>query len=153
VPAGWARDLLRTAIETLGTADAGWLRRVYTDPLTGDITAMDSRSRRFCEGLEMLIAIRDAGICRSPYCDAPIRDTDHVVPYDQGGRTNAVNGQGLCEACNIAKQAPGWQARPRPGPRHAVATTTPTGHTYTSTAPPMPGTIRSPYPVDLVWAA
>ena len=153
VPAGWARDLLRTAIETLGPHDAGWLRRVFTDPVTGDITAMDSRSRRFCDGLGMLIAVRDAGICRTPYCDAPIRDSDHVVPYDQGGRTNAANGQGLCEACNIAKQAPGWQARPRPGPRHIVATTTPTGHTYTSTAPPMSGTIRSPYPLDLVWAA
>jgi hypothetical protein len=153
VPGGWARDLVRTAIERLGAEGAGWLRRVFTDPVTGDVTAMDSRTRRFCEGLDLLIAVRDAGICRTPYCDAPIRHSDHAVPYDEGGRTNADNGQGLCQACNIAKQAPGWQARPRPGPRHTVATTTPTGHTYESTAPPMPGTLRSPYPLDVVWAA
>ena len=153
VPAGWARDLVRAAIERLGAQPAGWLRRVFTDPVSGDVTAMDSRTRRFCEGLDALIAVRDAGICRTPYCDAPIRDTDHVIPYDQGGRTNAANGQGLCEACNIAKQAPGWSAQPRPGPRHTVATTTPTGHTYDSTASPLPGAIRTPYPLDLVWAA
>ncbi|HWM04663.1 MAG TPA: HNH endonuclease signature motif containing protein [Actinophytocola sp.] len=153
VPPGRARDLLRTAIQRLGAEGAGWLRRVYTDPVTGDLTAMDTRTRRFCEGLDLLIAVRDAGICRTPYCDAPIRDTDHVIPYDQGGHTNAANGQGLCQACNLAKQAPHWTARPRPGPRHTVTTTTPTGHTYHSTAPPMPGTIRNPYPLDLVWAA
>ena len=138
-----ARDLVRAAIERLGVQPAGWLRRVFTDPVSGDVTEMDSRTRRFCEGLDALIAVRDAGICRTPYCDAPIRDTDHVVPYDQGGRTNAANGQGLCEACNIAKQAPGWSAQPRPGPRHTVATTTPTGHTYDSTAPPLTKTNRT----------
>lgn len=153
VPAGWARDLLRTAIERMGARRAGWVRRLFTDPVTGDITAMDSRTRRFSDGLDLLIAVRDAGICRNPYCDAPIRHDDHVEDYDEGGRTNADNGQGLCEACNYAKQAPGWSARPRPGPRHTVETTTPTGHIYSSTAPPMPGTIRSPYPLDLVWAA
>ena len=104
-------------------------------------------------GLDQLIATRDAGVCRMPYCDAPVRHTDHALDFDAGGHTDADNGQGLCQACNIAKQAPYWQARPRPGPRHTVVTTTPTGHTYDSTAPPMPGTLRSPYPLDLVWAA
>ncbi|HEY1158895.1 MAG TPA: hypothetical protein VGE95_21745, partial [Arthrobacter sp.] len=47
--------------------------------------------------------------------------------------------QGLCEACNHSKEMPGWTAKPVPGPRHTVATTTPTGHTYHSTAPPLPG--------------
>ena len=32
--------------------------------------------------------------------------------------TSRANGQGLCEACNHAKQAPGWRAGPAPGPRH-----------------------------------
>ncbi|MFP5312679.1 MAG: hypothetical protein ACLGH7_09785, partial [Actinomycetes bacterium] len=45
-----------------------------------------------------------------------------------------------CEACNHTKETPGWTAKPVPGPRHTVATTTPTGHTYNSTAPPLPGT-------------
>ncbi|MFC7849189.1 hypothetical protein ACFUTU_12020, partial [Arthrobacter sp. NPDC057388] len=30
--------------------------------------------------------------------------------------------------------------QPKPGPRHTIEITTPTGHTYQSTAPPLPGT-------------
>ena len=52
-----------------------------------------------------------------------------------GGETSGRNGQGLCEACNYAKEAVGWTARPRPGPGHVVETTTPTGHSYRSRAP------------------
>ncbi|MGJ9403564.1 HNH endonuclease, partial [Arthrobacter sp. KK5.5] len=37
-------------------------------------------------------------------------------------------------------EAPGWSVIPVPGIRHTVQTTTPTGHTYTSTAPALPGT-------------
>ncbi|MGN6440817.1 MAG: hypothetical protein ACTHL6_02825, partial [Arthrobacter sp.] len=62
-----------------------------------------------------------------------------VIAWHNGGPTTAANGQGLCEACNHTKEAPGWTAKPVPGPRHTVATTTPTGHTYHSTAPPLPG--------------
>ncbi|MEC5180708.1 hypothetical protein RCH07_002062, partial [Arthrobacter sp. CG_A4] len=57
-----------------------------------------------------------------------------------------TNGAGLCEACNHTKENPGWTAKPRPGPdatphhRHTIELTTPTGHTYHSTAPPLPGT-------------
>jgi hypothetical protein len=56
-----------------------------------------------------------------------------------GGKTEADNGQGLCEACNYAKQAPGWRARQtrrRAGP--VIETVTPTGHTYRSRAPEPP---------------
>ncbi|HEV7168192.1 MAG TPA: hypothetical protein VGN49_09505, partial [Micrococcaceae bacterium] len=38
------------------------------------------------------------------------------------------------------KETPGWTAQPIPGPRHTTEIRTPTGHTYTSTAPPLPGT-------------
>jgi hypothetical protein len=65
---------------------------------------------------------------------------DHVIPHHDGGKTTAANGAGLCEACNHTKETPGWKARPRPGPRHTIELTTPTGHTYHSTAPPLPGT-------------
>jgi hypothetical protein len=51
----------------------------------------------------------------------------------------AVDGAGLCEACNHTKELPGWKAQPRPGPRHTLEITTPTGHSYHSTAPPLPG--------------
>jgi len=71
----------------------------------------------------------------------------------EGGATSADNGQGLCEACNHAKQAPGWRARPSPasGGRD-IETTTPTGHTYRS-GPPAVATVRSiPFRLDYVLA-
>jgi hypothetical protein len=128
VPADLARELA-------GTTGA-WLRRLYATPETGRLVAMDSRARLMPDKLSQLIRLRDQR-CRTPWCDAPIRPTDHVESVAEGGETSETNGQGLCEACNYAKQAPGWQARPSPGPRHHVETTTPTGHHYTSTAPPL----------------
>jgi hypothetical protein len=99
---------------------------------------MDSQRRIFPAGLSRFIQIRDQ-FCRTPWCDAPIRHIDHAQPHNEDGATSEANGNGLCEQCNYIRQAPGWQARPRPGPRHSVEITTPTGHAYTSTAPPPPG--------------
>jgi hypothetical protein len=102
---------------------------------------MDARGRYFVAGLGRFIRLRDQ-ICRTPWCNAPIRHGDHALDYDEGGATSGDNGQGLCEACNHAKQAPGWRARPSPtASHHQIQTTTPTGHTYRS-RPPMVATIR-----------
>lgn len=159
VPAQVARDLVRGGAQECrkgregsgitadgadrpGTHDDAarpvWLRRLYTAPETGRLVAMDSRARLFPPGLRRLIATRDA-TCRTPYCDAPIRHADHIVPWRVTGTTDAEGGQGLCESCNYVKEAPGWSARPLPGPQHAIEYRTPTGHTYVSTAPPLPG--------------
>jgi hypothetical protein len=126
VPADLAREL--------ATTEQTWLRRLYTSPTTSELVAMDSKARIFPTRLAQLLRLRDRR-CRTPWCDAPIRHADHVEAIEHGGETTAANGQGLCEACNHAKQAIGWQAKPRPGPGHTVETLTPTGHTYTSTAP------------------
>ena len=79
---------------------------------------------------------------------------DHIIPWHNDGPTTSTNGQGLCEACNHTKERPGWTARTviQPGQRHAVETRTPTGHTYISTAPPLPGSAipmaaKAPLPV------
>lgn len=50
-------------------------------------------------------------------------------------------GQGLCEACNHAKQQPGWRAAAVQDPvrGHVVTLTTPTGHRYESTPSTGPG--------------
>ncbi|WP_157360927.1 HNH endonuclease signature motif containing protein [Arthrobacter sp. EPSL27] len=137
---------LGTETETDAGADADphadltlCLRRLYTAPGTGELVALDSRARLFPPGLRRFITARD-GTCRTPYCDAPIRHLDHIAPWHHGGPTTAANGAGLCEACNHTKETPGWTVRPRPGPRHTLQVTTPTGHTYHSTAPPLPGT-------------
>jgi hypothetical protein len=128
VPGDLARDLAGRSRQRL-------LRRLYARPATGELVAMESRSRVFPKGLGELIDLRDQ-TCRTPWCDAPIRHHDHARSVAEDGATSAANGQGLCEACNHAKQAPGWTARPRPGPTHTVETRTPTGHCYRSQAPP-----------------
>lgn len=135
VPSEVTRDLIRAA----GSA---WVRRLYTAPSTGELVAMESTRRCFEGRLRSFIVARDQ-ICRTPWCDAPVRHGDHVVPAEDGGATTAGNGQGLCEACNYARQAPGWAGRSEAGGgegRHTVVITTPTGHAYRSTAPPLPGT-------------
>lgn len=157
VPAGWARELVRVAAADPTARLSSWIKRVVTDPRTGEVVAMDSTARAFPAGLADLVATRDAGICRTPWCEAPIRHTDHVVAVARGGPTIEANAQGLCEGCNYAKEAPGWAARPRPGSesvsgRHEVETTTPTGHRHTSTAPLLPGSLR-PVHLKVDWIA
>jgi Domain of unknown function (DUF222) len=134
IPAALARRLAVTAAE----AEAAWLRRLYTAPGSGELIAMDSARRRFPPGLARFIQVRDQ-FCRTPWCDAPIRHIDHATPHGQHGATSADNGNGLCEQCNYNRQAPGWQARRRAGPRHTLQITTPTGHTYITTPPRPPG--------------
>jgi hypothetical protein len=148
VPAGWARCMVNAG-KAVNTGDAVndrefkvWLRRLYTAPGTGDLVAMDSRARLFPAGLRRFIQTRD-DTCRTPYCDAPIRHHDHVIPWHDGGTTEPGNGAGLCEACNHTKEHAGWKVMPQPGPRHTIEYRTPTGHTYQSTAPPLPGTNQS----------
>jgi hypothetical protein len=114
------------------------LRRLYTDPETGQLVAMESTRRVFDGLLRRMLVLRD-GRCRTPWCDAPVRHADHVVAHAEGGPTSLPNGQGLCERCNQTKTLPGWNARALGSDRggHIVRTTTPTGHSCDSTAPPL----------------
>ncbi|TGD85156.1 DUF222 domain-containing protein [Mycolicibacterium sp. CH28] len=121
------------------------LRRLYACPASGALVAMESKARIFPKSLAQFIVYRDQR-CRTPYCDAPIRHTDHAKPRRGGGATSADNGQGLCEACNYTKEAQGWRviAGPNGTGRHTVEITTPTGMHYHSVAPPVPGTPKFP---------
>ncbi|UUZ61811.1 HNH endonuclease [Nocardioides sp. B-3] len=123
----WIRDGLDAGVEVS-------LRRLFAEPGTGALVAMESTKRTFDGNLADFIELRDQQ-CRTPRCDAPVRHRDHIVKAAHGGLTSAANAQGLCEACNYAKEAIGWQARPRPGPVHTVEMVTPTGHRYVSRAP------------------
>ena len=136
IPAPVARQLIAAAAADRDSRAS--LRRLYRHPRSGALVAMESRSRIFPAGLTRFIGLRD-GTCRTPYCDAPIRHTDHAIPAARGGPTSAANGEGLCEACNYAKEAPGWTVVTHTGPdgTHAAALSTPTGATHRSTAPPI----------------
>lgn len=147
LPAAWVRELV-TPTAGLSASDVDtrarvWVRRLFTHPDDATLVAMDSERRLFDGGLRRFLLARD-GTCRTPWCDAPVRHVDHVVDHAAGGPTTAANGQGLCVRCNHAKQAAGWRARAEGGGAgpggwvpHTVVTTTPTGHQYRSTAPPL----------------
>lgn len=135
VPAEVARLL---AARSLDAELVSWFRRLYVDH-TGRLVGMTSKQRTFPDGLAELLRVRDLGICRTSWCDAPVRHSDHVVPVSEGGETSSDNGQGLCVACNHAKQSPGWRQHTVHDLRHTVETITPSGHRYLSTAPPPVG--------------
>lgn len=115
------------------TAGEVFLRRLYTAPETGELVAMDSRSREFTGELRKMILLRD-DVCRTPWCDAPIRHADHAVPRARGGPTSYANGSGLCERCNYVKEAAGWRHEADP---RRLTVTTPTGRSYSADTPAM----------------
>lgn len=80
------------------------IRRLFAHPRTGELVAMDSRARAFPQGLATLVRLRD-GTCRGPHCNAPISTIDHIERWASGGRTTFANAQGLCERCNLTKEA------------------------------------------------
>ncbi len=149
IPAGTARELISPSDNNDTDDDSAkvWLRRLFAHPETGALIQVESTRRVFPRGMRRFITTRD-GTCRTPWCEATIRHIDHIHDHAHGGRTTLSNGQGLCERCNYLKQTPGWKTEALPHERgrpHSVRVTTPTGHTYDSTAPPLlPG--RRPPP-------
>ena len=135
-----ARNLVSTAITD--PRSRATLRRLYAHPRTGALVTMESRARTFPKGLATFIDLRDQR-CRTPYCNAPIRHHDHAQPWARGGPTTATNSLGTCERCNYTKDNPGWHVTTNTDENHTHTAhyTTPTGHTYQSTAPPQAPTI------------
>lgn len=116
-----------------GSRERVYLRRVLLDPITGDITAIDTRRRAFDGALRRALLIRD-GVCQTPGCGAPIRHLDHTHPYASGGSTSMANGTGLCLRCNNTKEIPGWRHR-RDSKTGTLTVTSPTGLRRTSRPP------------------
>ncbi len=135
IPAAVARTMVIRATED--ERSRATLRRLYAHPRSGALVGMESRARLFPRGLSAFIELRDQH-CRTPYCGAPIRHRDHAQPWAEGGPTTATNGLGLCETCNYAKEAAGWQVNTSMDENHTHTAefTTPTGKRYRSAAPP-----------------
>jgi hypothetical protein len=104
LPAALCTSLVRRASDAAKAS----LRRLFVAPDTRALVAMESRSRRFDGLLAEFLRLRDGGTCRTPGCNAALRHHDHIEKAADGGRTRAVNGQGLCERCNYVKETPGW---------------------------------------------
>lgn len=114
-----------------------WIRRLYTDPHTGELTAADPRRRLFRGAVRRFILLRDQR-CRTPWCDAAIHDLDHSTRYSEGGETTIDNGIGYCQRFNLIRELPGWETSIEPadeGKPARLIIVTPAGHRYTSTAP------------------
>ncbi len=90
---------------------SAFFRRLYRSPRTHELVAMESRARAFPAGLARMIRWRDT-TCRTPWCNATIRHSDHVVPHHRGGSTSFANGQGLCARCNLLKEHGLWVLSP-----------------------------------------
>lgn len=110
VPAEAVREQLRSATQEPsdpdqdsygpdGPALRAVLRRLYTHPATGELVAVESEARAFPEKLARFLRIRDT-TCRGPFCDAPARQRDHIIPHARGGPTSVENGQDTCAHCN-----------------------------------------------------
>lgn len=132
IPARVARDLIRRSLNHASAT----IQRLFAHPVSGALIAAERTQRGFPAELADLIRTRDADRCRTPWCNAQVRHIDHPTPVSAGGITSLTNGQGLCAACNYAKEQPGWSHRPRDG--HVVELVTPTGHCYTSREPGLP---------------
>ncbi len=127
IPAHVARDFVAE------NDAAVFLRRLYTRPEDGQLVRMDSRRREFSGLLRRMVVMRD-DVCRSPWCEAPIRQADHAVSFAAGGDTEWENSSGLCAACNYAKELAGWRHNATPD---ALEVVTPTGHRYRSRTRPI----------------
>ena len=136
IPADIARELIRRPSPDTPM----WIRRLFVHPASSELVAMETPQRRFTPGQRSFINLRDQW-CRTPWCEAPIRHADHVVPAADGGATSTANAQGKCEGCNYAKEAPGWfdAVLENDEGRSEIETITPTGHRYRSTPPDPPG--------------
>jgi hypothetical protein len=135
IPATLAKDILA------GSRGRRWWRRLYTAP-HGGVVGGDPTRRCFDGTLAALIAYRDGGRCREPFCDAPARHIDHIVAHRAGGPTTFGNGRATCVRSNQVREMPGWAVRlvhdGLGAQAHTVITVTPTGHAYTSRAGPEP---------------
>ena len=132
IPASIARHLVGRSSVLRST-----IQRLFHTP-DGGLVAMERKTTRFPLDLREFITLRDQGTCRTPWCNGRIVHIDHADPLARGGPTSAINGQGLCEACNYAKEAPRWQHRP--SAEEGTAATP-------STSPPPPATdTAAPHP-------
>ena len=122
--------------------DATW-RRLFTDPVTGTATHLDTHRYRPPAALQELVRSRDL-TCAAPGCRMPAArcDLDHVVPYDHGhpdgrggaGRTRDGNLRPCCRRHHRLKTLGDWTAALAPDPDGGaipvVVWTSPSGHRW-----------------------
>jgi hypothetical protein len=128
IPAALARHIASGADSVL--------RRIITDPLTGQILELGRTRYRPTAALTEYIQVRDRE-CRGPGCHRPAQygDGDHSPGWANGCDTGASTIVGLCRREHRIKDEPRW--------RHDLADdgtltiTTPAGQVYQSAPEPL----------------
>ncbi|WP_081474784.1 HNH endonuclease signature motif containing protein [Isoptericola variabilis] len=125
VPAAVARALA-------ADPDATW-RRILTDPATGVLTDLSSRSYRPSPALRAAVIARDI-TCTFPGCRVPAwrTDLDHLDPFDpdrDAPQTHGDNLHALCRTHHRAKTLGGWHVTHDPA-TGTTRWTAPTGHQH-----------------------
>ncbi|HJB10859.1 MAG TPA: HNH endonuclease [Candidatus Brachybacterium merdavium] len=156
VPAEAVREQLRAALRDPkapqedrygpdGPTVRAVLRRLYTHPTSGELVAVESKAKVFPSALARFLRWRDLS-CRGPFCNAAIRQSDHIVPRSTGGPTSIDNGQGACAHDNGKEEHFRSVRRiPQPpGGGHRVEWTSPNGISRTTSPPPLTRPSRTP---------
>ncbi|AZS38400.1 hypothetical protein CVS47_03057 [Microbacterium lemovicicum] len=114
--------------------------RVLTDPISGDVSAVDRRLPT--EAQRRHLRARDEH-CRFPGCRISVgrSDIDHTIDHQYGGATAVDNLAHLCRRHHSLKHHSAWTVTQKtPG---VLVWTSPLGRTYTDRPPPalrfMPG--------------
>ncbi|WP_039916047.1 HNH endonuclease signature motif containing protein, partial [Amycolatopsis azurea] len=128
IPASLAREI--------ATGADAVLRRIITDPLSGQVLDLGRERYRPTAGVGEFVRVRDRE-CRRPGCHrvAQACDLDHSVPWQFGGHTNVDDLIAFCRRDHRLKDEPGWiYTLAADG---TLTITTPTGQHYDSTPPPL----------------
>ena len=137
LPSSIARVVTGDAVAN--AAAKAMLRRLYRHPRSGQLVAMESQARAFPKGLTDFIGVRHQ-TCRTPYCNAPIRHRDHAVPRHRARTHECVERPRRMRGLQLRQGGAGWSvATGELDGIQSAEFTTPTGATYRSTAPPLPG--------------
>lgn len=126
------------------------MRRLVTDPLTGQLLDYGRRTYRVPDALRRLVQARDR-TCRFPGCGrrATGCQVDHAIAWDDGGTTAPANLGALCTRHHQAKTHGGWSITDS---RSDGSCTwhSPLGRRYhRRPAPPLEPPLRPPLQVEL----
>ncbi|WP_192496959.1 HNH endonuclease signature motif containing protein [Gulosibacter chungangensis] len=88
-------------------ANAPFLQRILTDPITGQVIAVDKYEMTL--DMRRFIQARDR-TCRFPGCIRPAErcDADHTHPYSEDGPTDIENLAHLCRGHHVQKHHKPW---------------------------------------------
>jgi hypothetical protein len=106
VPYDHVREAMLRALDSGGedTDLALTIRNLYADLDVGQLVGVEARPRAFPASLRRFLTLAHQ-TCRAPFCNAPIRQMDHIVPWSQGGATSLDNGNGTCGGDNQKEES------------------------------------------------